>query len=63
MNKGTKGALLAPAVATLFLATAAMAQDSGAMSSSGSQTRSAKVVHRRQLLQGTGLVQECSERL
>ncbi|HEY2485717.1 MAG TPA: hypothetical protein VGI36_11235 [Candidatus Binataceae bacterium] len=43
MNKGTKGALLASAVATLFLATAAVAQDSGAMSSSSSQAQPAKV--------------------
>ena len=43
MNKGTKGALLASAVATLFLATAAMAQDSGAMSASGAQAQGAKV--------------------
>jgi hypothetical protein len=43
MNKGTKGALLASAVATLFIATAAMAQDSGAMSASGAQAQGAKV--------------------
>jgi hypothetical protein len=34
MNKGTKGAILASAVAALFIATAAMAQDSGAGSAS-----------------------------
>jgi hypothetical protein len=43
MKKGTKGALLASAVATLFIATAAMAQDSGAMSSGSSQGQPAKV--------------------
>jgi hypothetical protein len=43
MNKRTKGALLASAVATLFLATAAMAQEPGAMSSSGSQMQGATV--------------------
>ena len=36
MNKGTKGAILASAVAALFFASAAMAQESGTMSSSGS---------------------------
>jgi hypothetical protein len=39
MNKGTKGALLASAVATLFLATAAMAQEPGAAASSGAQMK------------------------
>jgi hypothetical protein len=36
MNKGTKGAILASAVAALFIATAAMAQDSGSSSASAS---------------------------
>jgi hypothetical protein len=36
MNKGTKGAILASAVAALFFASAAMAQESGTMTSSGS---------------------------
>ena len=35
MNRGTKGAMLVSAVAALFLATAAMAQDSGAAPSGG----------------------------
>ena len=44
VNKGTKGAILASAVAGLFIATAALAQDSGmGASSSGSQTQAAKV--------------------
>ena len=43
MNKGTKGALLASAVATLFLATAAMAQEPGAAASSGAQVQGATV--------------------
>ena len=44
MNKGTKGAILASTVASLFLATAALAQDSGmAASPSGSQMQAAKV--------------------
>ena len=34
MNKGTKGAILASAVAALFIATAAMAQDSSSTASS-----------------------------
>ena len=36
MNKGTKGAILASAVAALFFASAAMAQESGTMTSGGS---------------------------
>ena len=43
MNKSTKGALLATAVATLFLATAAMAQE-GAASSGGSAAATVKCV-------------------
>ena len=43
MNRGTRGAILASAVATLFLAGAAMAQDSGASGSSGTQAQSASV--------------------
>jgi hypothetical protein len=43
MNKRTKGAILASAVATLFLATAAMAQE-GAPSSSGASAPSVKCV-------------------
>ncbi len=43
MNKGTKGAILASAVATLFLATAALAQEPGAASSSGTQAQTANV--------------------
>jgi hypothetical protein len=43
MNKGTKGAILASAVATLFLASAALAQEPGAASSAGSQMQSAHV--------------------
>ncbi len=39
MNRGTKGAVLASAVAALFLATAALAQESGTMSSSGGQAQ------------------------
>ena len=41
MNKGTKGAILASAVAALFLASAAMAQDSGSATSSGSAAQAA----------------------
>jgi hypothetical protein len=44
MNKSTKGALLASAVATLFLATAAMPQEGAASSSSGSAAGSVKCV-------------------
>jgi hypothetical protein len=40
MNKGTKGAILASAVAALFLASAAMAQE-GASPSNGSGAQSA----------------------
>ena len=36
MNKGTKGAILASAVAMLFFASAAMAQESGSISSGSS---------------------------
>jgi hypothetical protein len=43
MNKRTKGAILASAVATMFLATAAMAQE-GATSSSGASAPSVKCV-------------------
>jgi hypothetical protein len=43
MNKGTKGVLFASAVATLFLATAAMAQEPGAAASSGGQMQGATV--------------------
>lgn len=43
MNKRTKGAILTSAVATLFLATAAMAQEPGAMASSGSQMQGSTV--------------------
>ena len=43
MNKGTKGAILASAVATFFLATAAMAQE-GAPASSGASASSVKCV-------------------
>ena len=41
MNKGTKGAFLASAVAALFFASAAMAQDSGAAPSGGSGAQAA----------------------
>jgi exo-beta-1,3-glucanase (GH17 family) len=41
MNKGTRGAILASAVAALFLASAAMAQDSGSATSSGSAAQAA----------------------
>jgi hypothetical protein len=44
MNKSTKGALLASAVATLFLATAAMAQEGAASSSAGSAASAVKCV-------------------
>lgn len=37
MNKGTKGAILASAVATLFLATAAIAQEAGTATSGATQ--------------------------
>ena len=43
MNSRTKGAILASAVATLFLATAAMAQE-GAPSSSGASASNVKCV-------------------
>jgi hypothetical protein len=43
MNKGTKGAILASAVATLFLATAAIAQEPGTAASGGTQAQSAGV--------------------
>jgi hypothetical protein len=36
MNKGTKGAILASAVAAMFIATAAMAQDSSSSAGSAS---------------------------
>lgn len=36
MNKGTKGAILASAVAAMFIATAAMAQDSSSSAASAS---------------------------
>jgi hypothetical protein len=39
MNRGTKGAVLASAVAALFLATAALAQESGTASSGGAQAQ------------------------
>jgi hypothetical protein len=42
MNKRTKGAILASAVATMFLATAAMAQE-GAPSSSGASSSAPSV--------------------
>ena len=37
MNRGTKGAMLASAVAALFLATTALAQEPGTASSGGAQ--------------------------
>jgi hypothetical protein len=43
MNRRTKGAILASAAATLFLATAVLAQESGTMSSNASQAQSASV--------------------
>ena len=43
MNKRTRGAILVSAVATLFLATAAMAQEPDAAASSGAQMQSASV--------------------
>ena len=42
MNKSTKGTLLASAVAALFLATSAMAQEGAASSSSGSAAGTVK---------------------
>ena len=44
MNKSTKGALLASAVATLFLATAAMAQEGATTSSNGTSAGTVKCV-------------------
>jgi hypothetical protein len=44
MNKGSKGVILASAVAALFIASAGMAQDSGSASSSASQGASVKCV-------------------
>ncbi len=44
MNKSTKGALLASAVATLFLATAAMAQEGAPSPSAGTSAGATKCV-------------------
>ena len=44
MNKRTKGAILAAAVATLFMASAAMAQEGAPSSSSGASAPSVKCV-------------------
>jgi hypothetical protein len=44
MNKGSKGVILASAVAALFIASAGMAQDSGSASSSAAQGASVKCV-------------------
>ena len=52
MNKSTKGALLASAVATLFLATAAMAQEGVASPSAGSLGGNGEV-RGRERLQGS----------
>ena len=59
MNKSTKGALLASAVATLFLATAAMAQE-GAPSPSPEPGRSDEV-RGRERVQGSECLQERAE--
>jgi len=44
MNKGTKGAILASAVAALFFASAAMAQEPGAAPSGGAQNANMKCI-------------------